>query len=151
MGLDCIPEHPNRRILFGHTHHESKPCPFQQGEFPSCISPGCCWLRGKIAAANLMAFGETKLADRMFNHMNAKQALYFSKRLTRAADVLERRHRKTSRKPRGCSWGGTWDRRKKRWVNKQYSTFEEGIATIREASRWYERVGKNGCRIYAWY
>jgi hypothetical protein len=33
----------------------------------------------------------------------------------------------------------------------KYSTFEEALAWIREAARWYEKVGHLGFGVHAWY
>lgn len=112
---------------------------------------GCCWLRGKVAAAELEALREHVLSERMFDDMDAGEAMDFGVRLGKAADDLERRHASKRCKPKGAWCNGTWNRRKEKWVNKQYSSFEQAIASIREAAQWYSAVGRMGCSVHAWY
>jgi hypothetical protein len=38
-----------------------------------------------------------------------------------------------------------------RWRATTFSTFEDALATIREAARWYEKIGAAGFGVEAWY
>jgi hypothetical protein len=158
MGLDNIPEHcpcgahrQNDDVPYGLTHLEAEPCPFQTDKVPVGIVGTCCSLRGKAAAYQLEALGETTLANRMYEDMTAEEALDFAQDLAIAATRLEEEHRDEHPKPKGAGWNGTWDPKTKTWGWEDYSTFEEAIATVREAARWYEKVSSLGYGVHAWY
>ncbi len=158
MGLDNYPirctcgKHSySHGIPKGYTHREEEPCPFEQDRFPIGMMGACCWLRGKAAARELEALREGALADRMFQDMTAEEALAFAEQLVDAALRLEGRHAGQPDKPKGAGWNGTWDAERKEWVWETYSTFEEALSQIREAARWYEKVGRLGFGVHAWY
>lgn len=156
MGLDCLPKtcpckkhgRKKRGVPEGFTHPPNKLCPFEADNFPQGAFASCCSLRGKIAARELAALSEEDLSDRMFQDMTAEEALAFAEELNQAADRLEREHQNDDPKPKGAGWGGTWDGKK--WVYET-STFEEALASIREAGRWYHKVGDLGFGVHAWY
>lgn len=83
--------------------------------------------------------------------MEPEEACDFAKHLSAAADRLEAKYGSRKRKPNGARWFGTWSKKRKRWGSGQHSTFEEAIASIREAASWYEKVGHMGCSVHAWY
>jgi hypothetical protein len=158
MGLDNYPvpcecgEHTQARAVpKGFTHRAKEPCPFKEDDFPIGPLGTCCWLRGKAAARELVALSERALSDRMHINMTAEQALDFAKELADAADRLERLHAGRPDEPKGAGWNGTWEPDRKEWVWEMYSTFEEALASIREAARWYEKVGRLGFGVNAWY
>jgi hypothetical protein len=111
----------------------------------------CCSLRGKAAAHELEALGESHLAAAMFSDMVCTQAEDFARDLREAADRLEREYEGQSNKPKGAGWNGIWNKQKKGWEYLTYSTFEEALARIREAARWYEKVAGLGYGVHAWY
>lgn len=158
MGLDNLPvpctcgKHKRRDgIPNGLTHPEKASCPFQKDDFPLGIFGGCCWLRGQVAERELEALGEDSLRERMFEDMTAEEALDFAKELREAADRVEVEYAGREDKPRGAGWNGRRDPDKREWVWETYSTFEDALARIREAASWYEKVGRLGFGVRAWY
>ncbi|MBI5536563.1 MAG: hypothetical protein HY898_27835 [Deltaproteobacteria bacterium] len=133
------------------THLPDEPCPFEADNNPIGVLATCCSLRGKVAAYELDALGEKSLASHMYEDMTAAKAIVFAKKLLGACDRLERAHAGDAEKPKGAGWGQTYDLTKEKWVGGTSSTFEEAIATIRQAARWYEKVGRLGCGVHAWY
>lgn len=129
------------------THRSDEPCPFEKDDFPIGQNGTCCSLRGKVAACELEAVGETALACRMFDDMTAEEAQAFSDELLAAADRLEREH--PSRSLTGCGRNGTWNARTKEVVFRDCSTFDEVLASIREAGRWYRKVASLGYGVRA--
>jgi hypothetical protein len=159
MGLDNLPKrcgctkHPHGPNLpdDGTTHNPDQPCPFEKDNFPKGMLGTCCSLRGKAAAYELEALGESSLANRMYDDMTAEEAENFARELRDAANCLERAHAGKADKPKGAGWNGEWDKEKKDWVWQKYSTFEDALACIREAARWYEKVAGLGYGVHAWY
>ena len=158
MGLDLIPQccgcpkHPHDADHSddGTTHGPNEPCPFKKDNFPKGMLGTCCSLRGKVAAHELQALGETMLAMRMYDDMRADEAIDFAKELRVAADRLEENARDRAKKPKGAGWNGKWNAKEQRWDWQDYSTFEQAIASIREAAVWYEKVGGLGYGVWAW-
>lgn len=157
MGLDNYPvpcecgKHTRRSgIPDGLTHREKEPCPFKDENFPIGMLGSCCWLRGKVAAYELDALHERQLCERMFQNMTAEEAFSFALELDAAADRLERQHAGDAEKPRGAPWNGRLNERNE-WVWETFSTFETALASIREAARWYRKIGLLGFGVHAWY
>lgn len=111
----------------------------------------CCSLRGKIAAAELETFGENAVANRMFEHMSAETALAFARTLRQAADRIETKHANDNPKPRGAGHMMTLNAETGEFGYDCYSTFEEALASIREAADWYEFVATLGYAVFAWF
>jgi hypothetical protein len=159
MGLDNYPKrcdcskhsYPSNVPDRGATHGPKEPCPFENEKFPVGMLGTCCALRGKVAAYELEALGEPSLAYRMYEDMSCAEVEAFAEELRETAYRLERRHAGRSAKPNGAGWNGTWNTRKKKVAYYEFSTFEEAIATIREAARWYEKVASLGYGVHAWY
>ncbi len=157
MGLDCIPRRwisasfTHREIPDGQTHPDGAPCPFHPAALASEIFSGCCWLRGKVAAHELDALNEQRLATRMFDDMTPNEALDFGGELRAAALRLEAQHRDDDARPRGAGWNGCWDATRRETVWRSYSTFEEALAEIRLAADWYEKVGAMNYGVHAWF
>lgn len=155
MGLDNYPyqcpdeSHGHtKEIPDGFIHPKGQPCPLQN--FSKGIFGNCCWLRGKIAANELDALGEVELGERMYSDMTCEEATTFAGELRAAADRLQTQHRDASEKPKGAGWGGTWNPEKQTWTWETYSTFDEALASVREAAEWFERVGTSGFGAVAW-
>ena len=159
MGLDNFPKqcgchkHPYDPILpkKGTTHNPGEPCPFEKDEFPKGMLGTCCSLRGKVAADELKALGETHTSANMYKDMSAESAATFSKELRLVADILERRHTSDADRPQGAGWNGLWNDETKSWEYQKYSTFEDALASVREAARWYEKVAELGFGVHAWF
>lgn len=133
------------------THLIDEPCPFAADDNPIGMLGTCCSLRGKVAAHELDALGETDLCKRMYQDMSFAEAITFSAEMFAAADRLEREYAAKPEKPKGAGWNGTYDSEKKDWVWNTHSTFEEALAAIRQAARWYDKVGRLGFGVNAWY
>jgi hypothetical protein len=158
MGLDLIPKrcgctkhphdenHPDK----GTTHKPDESCPFEQYLFPKGMLGTCCSLRGKVAARELAALGESKVSERMFEDMSAEEAIEFADELRAAADRREE-SALNNKKPSGAGWNGVWNEKAERWDWQDYSTFEQALDSIREAAAWYEKVGSLGYGVWAWY
>ncbi len=159
MGLDLIPvrcqcgRHTYERdIQDACVHRETDLCPFQDERFPRGILGGCCWLLGKIAEIELEALGETALRERMFEDMTAEEAVSFGRALAGTADFHEELpEEERFYKHETFAWKGTWDRERYAWVFDRPSTFEQAIVSVREAARWYEKVGRLGFGVRAWW
>lgn len=128
------------------THEPDEPCPFANDKFPIGMLGSCCSLRGKVAARELEALGETDLANAMFNDMTDDEAGSFAEDLRSAADRLERDHH-ADPKLQGAEWN-EFDGTK---VTPVHTPFEKAIATIRAAARWYQKVSEMGCGVHAWF
>lgn len=158
MGLDNYPvpcecgEHPRRNgIPKGFTHRTEDSCPFQDEGFPIGIMGSCCWLRGKAAARELAALGNDDLSCLMHEDMSAERAIDFAAALRVCADFYERIYAKDLEKPKGAGWNGRWDSEQNALVYETHSTLEKAVASIREAALWYEKVGRLGFGVHAWY
>lgn len=159
MGLDCLPmrcpcgnHKTDRWIPRGLTHLKDEPCPFKDDDFPIGAFATCCSLRGKAAARELAALGEVPLSDRMHEDMTAEEAPAFAAELHEAAARLEATHANDAVKPKGAAWGEVvgWDD-KGQPICTSFTPFEEAVATIREAARWYEKVSTLGFGVDAWF
>lgn len=158
MGLDCLPKRcpcGNHKISTtipdGLTHRDDEPCPFASDRFPIGMLATCCSLRGKAAAYELDALGEGELSDRMYRDMTAEEAPRFATVLREAADRLEATYADEPAKPKGAGWGrylGLDEHGQPIW--SEFTTFEDALARIREAARWYEKVGALGFGVDAW-
>ena len=156
MGLDLIPKrcgcpvhphdanHPDDET----THNPGEPWPFEQYLFPKAAR-SCCSFRGKMAARELEAYGETKLSERMYKDMSAEEASVFADELRAAADRLEESASSRTKKPRGAGHNGEWNAKEEKWDWQCFSTFEEALDSIREAAAWYEKVGSLGYGVWA--
>lgn len=158
MGLDLLPRpcpcglHGNvGKEPEGYTHLEAAPCPFASSHFPIGMLATCCSLRGKVAAAELDAFGERAVAARMFEHMSAETALAFARTLRQAADRIEAKHANDNPKPRGAGQVLRLNAETGESSYDRYSTFEEALAFIRQAADWYGLVASLGYGVYAWF
>ena len=159
MGLDNLPKqcgcpkHPYDLNLpkNGATHKPGEPCPFEKDDFPTGMLGTCCSLRGKVAAHELEALGETRVSANMYKDMSAESAAQFARELRLVADRLEKRHASDAERPHGAGWNGLWNAQTKSWEYQKYSTFEDALASIREAARWYEKVAGLGFGVHAWY
>lgn len=156
MGLDLLPKrlthHDMKGVLpRGMTHPSGTPCPFFPDDFPTGMMGTCCSLRGKVAAENLEALGEKALYDLMHVDLHEEQCLAAAKELRRAADRLEQRYQHQADKPKGMSQGGMINAETGEITPWPRPSFEEAIASIREAADWYEKVGRLGFGAHAWY
>lgn len=158
MGLDCLPvscdlrrEPGQESLSCNMTHLPDEPCPFEADENPIGILGTCCSLRGKVAAFELDALGEDRLCAAMYKDMTASEAIAFAAELNEAASRLESEHAGKKRKPKGAAWGQNWDPVEKKWVGGTHTTFDEALSAIRQAARWYDKVGRLGCSVHAWY
>lgn len=133
------------------THAKGTPCPFAPDNFPIGPLGTCCSLRGKAAADNLDAFDEKALHRLMHVDLHDEQALALAKELRKAADRLEQRYAGQTDKPKGYSAGGTIDAATGKITPWPRPSFEEAIASIREAADWYEKVGRLGFGVHAWF
>lgn len=153
MGLDCIPLRVASDGVTsaaddeqtGKTHGPQEPCPFKD-DFPVGMMAPCCSLRGKVAAYELDALGETELAGRMYTNMTLREAAVFALELRAAADRLEKQHAKMPE-----AKGAAWHKFDGKTVTTVHSSFDEALAAIREAARWYEKVSLLGFGVFAWY
>jgi hypothetical protein len=158
MGLDCFPRRyplvtvPSvPPVPDDQTHPDGEPCPFSGDDFPVGMMGTCCSLRGEVAVRELEALDEYALSEDMHRNMVSYEATEFADALRGAADALERRYAVSPEKPRGAGWNGTWSTERKDWDWQNYSTFEQALAAIREAARWYEKVGSLGYGVFAWH
>lgn len=157
MGLDLLPRSTYQRddmaaVPPGMTHNaRTVPCPFAQHGFPIGPMGTCCSLRGKVAADNLDALGEAGLRDLMHESMSADRSIQFAMTLRATADRLERVHAHDTVKPRGASAGGMINGDTGEFTPWPRPSFEEAIASIRQAADWYEKVGRLGFGVFAWY
>jgi hypothetical protein len=158
MGLDNFPRHcpcgqrPVTNNTPDHlTHPEDAPCPFATDNFPIGMLGNCCSLRGKLAAHNLEALGEMGLAGAMYRDMTAEDAIAFARALRDTAGHLERLYADQPDKPKGAGVLGTWDAKRRDWIWQNRVPFDQALTSIREAARWYEKVGRLGFGVYAWY
>ena len=111
----------------------------------------CCSLRGKIAAYELLALGEIDLCGRMYQDMTVETTLAFAEGLVRAADRLEAIQRDPDHPLPGAGANGNGDVTTKEVIWQSDSTFDESLASIREAARWYAKVGTMGYGVHVWY
>lgn len=137
----------------GLIHAETEPCPFADEGFVTGMFATCCSLRGKAAAYELAALGETELSDAMYSNMTCEAALEFALRLRACADRLQRTYVHPTDKPHGADWGGCRRNPTTGALEEyhDYTTFEDALARIREAARWYEKIGLLGFGVDAWY
>lgn len=153
MGLDLIPRRSLEAdaLKSGRTHWATEPCPFAHDDFPLASTGTCCSLRGKVAAENLHALGETDACEFMHEDMNATRALRTATRLRDAADRLEQRYAGQPNKPSGGYYGGKLNADTGEFTPWPQPSFEEAIASIRQAADWYEKVGRLGFGVHAWF
>lgn len=87
----------------------------------------------------------------MTDDMEPAFACEFATRLRMTANDLELRHANEKDKPKGRRTGGVVDISTGRFTPWPEPSFEEAIASIREAADWYEKVGSLGFGVFAWY
>jgi len=133
------------------THLSRTSCPFTHDDFPLGPMGTCCSLRGKVAAENLDALGEIAVYKAMHNDMDSDQALLFAKTLRATADRLEQQYAGAEEKPKGGSKGGRIDADTGAFTPWPAPSFDEALASIRQAADWYEKVGRLGFGVHAWY
>lgn len=97
----------------------------------------------------LEALGEISLSNVVYFDMTNEQAVEFAAALRATATALDGQYSDSAAKPRGACQGARWNQERKQ-SEDIYSTFEEAIATIREAAHWYEEVGSLGFGVHAW-
>ena len=156
MGLDLLPRRSNRldetvAVPPGMTHRAHAPCPFANDGFPLGPMGTCCSLRGKVAAENLDALGEHDDCKRMHESMDAAEALQFAATLRATASRLEQRHAGQKEKPTGGARGGMIDADTGEFTPWPQPSFEEALASVLQAADWYEKVGRLGFGVHAWY
>ena len=154
MGLDLFPRRktdPDATKATGRTHRADEPCPFASDDFPLASTGTCCSLRGKMAAENLYALGALDVCGLLHEDLDADRTLHVAARLRGAADHLEQRYEGQSEKPSGASFGGKIIAETGEFIPWPQPSFEEAIASIREAADWYEKVGRLGFGVHAWY
>ncbi len=156
MGLDLLPRPTDRldetaALPRGMTHRARATCPFASDDFPIGPMGTCCSLRGKVAAENLDALGESDACRRMHDDMDAAEALRFATTLRETADRLEQRHAGTKEKPKGGAQGGMINMDTGAFTPWPQPSFEEALASIREAANWYEKVARLGFGVHAWF
>lgn len=108
-------------------------------------------MRGKMAAENLHALGELDVCKLLHEDPDTDRTLHVAARLRDAADRLEQRYQDQSEKPSGASHGGRLNVDTGEFTPWPQPSFEEAIASIREAADWYEKVGRLGFGVHAWY
>lgn len=91
------------------------------------------------------------MAARMFEHMSAETALAFARTLRQAADRIEAKHGTDNPKPRGAGQVLMLNAETGDIGYDRYSTFEEALASIRQAADWYGFVASLGYGVYAWF
>lgn len=133
------------------THRADEPCPFLHDDFPLASTGNCCSLRGKVAAESLHALGERDACEFMHEDMDAARALRTATRLRDAADRLEQQYAGRADKPSGGYYGGRLDLDTGELTPWPQPSFEEAITSIRQAADWYEKVGRLGFGVHAWY
>ncbi len=156
MALDNYPvrcecgKHTYRRglSLRGFAHLAKDECPYDGDTFDHGIA--CCWLRGSAAAFELRALGNENLADRVRNDMTAEEALSFAEELRRFADEQEKLFSGKEPKPRGAWWKAMSIDRGNVRISEGYATFEQALATIRNAAGWFEKTGRLGFGVGTW-
>jgi hypothetical protein len=87
----------------------------------------------------------------MFGDMSPEEAVAFADELRVAADSLEHEYANASEKPKGAECAGHFNVEKGHWEGVEYFTFEQALASIRQAARWYEKVGTLGYGVHAWW
>jgi hypothetical protein len=129
-----------------HATHNHEPCTLDPGRFPEGILRALCSIHGLLAVYELSALGLEGLMLRMSEDMTAEEAKTISQDLRSAADQLELEYEGKADKPEGAGWGDCGPE----CEHRHHATFEEALATIREAARWYEKVGGLGYGVDAW-
>lgn len=154
MGLDLLPRQHSYstkdELPRGMTHPARTPCPFDYDHFPISPRGTCCALRGKVAADNLGALGELDLVHAMHTDMTMREGNRFATRLRDTADRIEQRYAGQMDKLVELASGGTIDARTGKLIPWPRPSFEEAIASIREAADWYDKVAFLGFDVHAW-
>ena len=138
-------------MAMGMTHRTDDPCPFTHDDFPLASIGPCCSLRGKVAAENLHALGETDVCELMHEDVDAAGALRIAARLRGTADGLEQGYAGQTEKPSGGYYGGRLNADTGEFTPWPKPSFEEAITSIRQAADWYEKVARLGFGVHAWY
>jgi hypothetical protein len=154
MGLDLFPRRktdPDTTKTTRTTHHGDDVCPFSANGFPLASTGNCCSLRGKVAAENLHALGEYGALALLHEDGDADHALRVADRLRDTANHLEQKYAGLSQKPSGGYYGGRINGDTGEFTPWPQPSFEEAIASIRQAADWYEKVARLGFGVHAWY
>lgn len=154
MGLDCLPRSTRRehqQLPDGMVHQEDAPCPFQADGFPVGMLGTCCSLRGKVAAYELDALGEVVTANLLYESVSSDGARRVADEIDAAITRLESRYRHADEKPNGFEWGGILNLENGSVQPRTSPTFDEALAEIRLAARWYRKVADLGFGVYSWY
>ena len=122
--------------------HDGPDCPFADDGFPHGLA-SCCVLWATNAANNLNALGMSRLFVQMAQSQDAEQAVQYARELHSATSELERRYWNRRRRPKGA--------RPERSRGLPRCSFEDALASIRQAADWYEKVGRLGFGVTARY
>lgn len=109
----------------------------------------CCALKWDEVEHDLNALGEGDFVHRMYRDMAAEEARVFADELCTAAARLEQQHSNNISKSQGAGYNGHYDKKKRATLWTNYTAFEQALASVREAARWYEKVAKLGYGVHA--
>lgn len=159
MELDNYPvfracgQHPHcGGALNGFSHGETDPCLSKDAGFPFGPRGACgCWLPGKTSARELAALREEDFSGRRHLYMTAEKTLEFAGAISAAVARHEARRSGRLEDQEEAGLDGAQDAALMGWIRETGSTFDEALAEIRETARWFEKVGRLGYGVHAWY
>lgn len=148
--LYCVPvpcrcgRHGRYRSEPGIIHLSSEACPFAALSQNPAFLGSCCTLFADSARKNLIAAYEFGLANDMEDDLSSEHAFMLGLRILAWAEEAEGRLSDlgAGERPRGRVTAVTSDEEGLRAV--AHAKFEEAIASVRVAARWYEHVARRG-------
>lgn len=133
------------------THPSGRRCPLASDPLIEGYVTSCCTFPGYMAVRELRAHGMRALAARMLHgeELSAADAVAFSRELEDATRKLVAKHADLATQPQGARWEPAWSPELKEWDCDFRPDFEESVAVLRAAARWYAYVGRRGFGVEA--
>ena len=138
-------------LPFGMTHPNDTPCPFAGDNLPVGYINTCCSFNTEGAAKHLTTLGHVALSKLLHEELEAEKLPCVAKELRRAADEVDERYVQPMDTFDDPILGGITGVVKERFNPGLRPAFEAALASIRQTADWYEKVGRLGFGVKAWY
>ncbi len=138
-------------LPFGMAHPNDTPCPFADDKRPVGYINTCCSFNTAQVVESLLDFGKLGLAKLLTEDLSVSSTLVVAGELRRSAEWANGRYEEPTDEPDTSETGGFTNLATGEFIPRVRFEFDEALALIRQAADWYEKVGKLGFGVHAWY
>jgi hypothetical protein len=154
MGLDLLPRSTSAssaQFSPGMTHLEDQPCPFSKDDNPHGVLATCCSFRGNPLAVYLLAMGLAPVAFDLYeDKKTAEDTIAFGEALRKLAIDMQSTFTKLQQRA-----GRDPSPSDEAVIEVPGLDWKFPVANLIEAleaaSDWYEKVGRMGFGVKAWF